>query len=338
VHPVPPCGHLARRGARPSACRRALSTTPAGVSWSAKRAGPLPGAPRGTLLITDTAALRALCADLRRRPYVAMDTEFMREKTYYPILCLVQLSHGDVAAAVDARAPGIDLSPLRDLLVDPAVVKVMHASSQDMEVLLLTVGVLPRPLFDTQVAAKELGMAAQIGYGDAVSQLLGVSLDKGARRTDWARRPLSERQLEYALSDVTYLCGIYERMRADLDADQLARVHAHMRLLEDARRYQVEPEEAWKRIKLRGGPRGLQHLLREIAAWRERVAMRKDLPRPWIAKDGVIVSLAKAAPRDLSELAAVDGLPGAFARGEAGRSLLEAIARGVEAGRAAPKP
>jgi ribonuclease D len=291
------------------------------------------------LLITDSAGLAALCSQLRERPYVSIDTEFMREKTYYPILCLVQLAHGDIAAAIDTRARGIDLGPLRDLLIDPAVVKVMHASSQDMEVLIQTVGVAPRPLFDTQVAAKELGMSAQIGYADAVSQLLGVTVDKGARRTNWAKRPLTEAQLSYALSDVTWLCQIYERMRGDLKSDQLARVHAQMRDLEDYRRYQVEPLEAYKRIKIRGGTKAMQAVLREVAAWRERASMRKDLPRPWIAKDGVLVAIARKAPRDFRELSEIEDLPGAFTHGEAGRSLLAAVQRGIDAGdgRGAPQ-
>lgn len=280
------------------------------------------------MLIVDSATLASFCTTLRSAPYVAVDTEFLRERTYFARLCLIQVAHGEHAAAIDPLAPGLDLTPLHGLLRDASVLKVFHAASQDLEIFLQTMGEVPAPLFDTQIAASVCGLGDTPGYASLVSSILGVELDKASQATDWSLRPLSARQLEYALGDVTHLGTLYERLTAQLAqrgrADWIAE---EMTALSDARRYRVEPENAWRRIKIRGPDRRALGLLRALAAWRETTAKARDLPRPWVAHDDALVEIAQHAPRDVEALARVRMLKAPIARGADGKAILDIVRR-----------
>lgn len=279
-------------------------------------------------LITDTVALAALCASLRAAPYVAVDTEFVRERTYYARLCLIQLAHGEHVAAIDVLAPGLDLAPLHDLLRDPAILKVFHSGSQDLEIFLHSMDALPLPVFDTQVAATVCGFGESVGYAGLASVLLGVEIDKSSQATDWSLRPLSPRQIAYALGDVTHLCRIYERLSARLaETGRTEWIREEMGALTDERRYRTNPEEAWRRLKIRGPSRRAHAVLRELAAWRERTAIERDLPRPWVLHDDAIVEIAQTVPRDVEALARVRMIKAPIARGADGHAILEVVRR-----------
>lgn len=286
------------------------------------------------MLITDTPTLRQFCESLADAPHLSIDTEFWRQRTYYPQLCLVQVAYLDTAAAIDPLAPGIDLAPLKELLLSPRSTKVLHAAGQDMEVLLLTFGALPTPLFDTQVAAKAVGLGDQPGYATLVQELLGLTLDKGSQFMDWTRRPLSEQQLEYALDDVRHLDRMYPTLTERLaESGKGGDFRAKMRAAEDPERYRVQPERAWKRIKIRRPtPRALA-VLRQIAAWRESAAMSRDIPRPWLLSDAGLIDVAVRAPTNRTELAALKNVPEKLARGPLAEELLEAVERGLNEAR-----
>ena len=282
------------------------------------------------MLITDSATLSTFCASVRGAPYIAVDTEFLREGTYYAKLCLVQVAYGPHAAAIDPLAPGIDLTPLRDLLLDPASVKVFHAAGQDLEIFLQKTGVVPAPVFDTQIAAAACDLGDQPGYATLVQALLGVELDKASQATDWSLRPLTERQITYALGDVTHLCHIYEKLVAELAArGRGSWVAEDMAALLDPSRYRVDPREAYRRLRVRDTRRQTLAVLRELAAWREETAMARDLPRPWVAQDDALVEIAQHTPRTVDDLARVRTLKGPVARGADGRALLEVVERAL---------
>ena len=250
-------------------------------------------------LIAESAALAALCAEWREADFVTVDTEFMRESTYRAQLCLVQVgAPGGEEAAVDPLAPGIDLAPLYDLLVRAPVLKVFHAARQDVEVILQLAGAVPQPLFDTQIAAMVCGFGEQVGYETLVAKLAQGRIDKTQRFTDWSRRPLTERQLRYALSDVSHLRTVYEKLAAELDrTGRRSWLDQELAVLTDRATYEAPPEEAWRRIKLRGGNRRFLAVLRELAAWRETEAARRDKPRAWILKDTALSEIAAQRPR-----------------------------------------
>ena len=278
------------------------------------------------MLITESRALAAFCERLAGAPYVAVDTEFLREKTYWPKLCLVQLAHGDLAAAIDTLAPGIDLAPLFDLLAKPGVVKVFHSASQDLEVLFYATRRLPAPIFDTQVAAMVAGYGEQVGYARLAAEIAGATVDKASQFTDWSRRPLSDRQVAYALADVTHLCAIYETLAAQLAASGRASwVGEEMAALTDPATYAADPRAAYLRIKVRRPSRKTLAILREVAAWREEAAQQRDLPRRWVLRDEPLVEIASHAPRDAAALARVRGLDERLARGRDGQALLAAV-------------
>lgn len=282
------------------------------------------------MLITDSATLSTFCANVRGAPYIAVDTEFLREGTYYAKLCLVQIAYGPHAAAIDPLAPGIDLTPLRDLLLDAASVKVFHAAGQDLEIFLQKTGVVPAPVFDTQIAAAACDLGDQPGYATLVQALLGVELDKASQATDWSLRPLTERQITYALGDVTHLCHIYEKLVAELEArGRGSWVAEDMAALLDPSRYRVEPREAYRRLRVRDTRRQTLAVLRELAAWREETAMARDLPRPWVAQDDALVEIAQHTPRTVDDLARVRTLKGPVARGADGRALLAVVERAL---------
>ena len=278
-------------------------------------------------LMTDTDSLAKLCTELAAEPFITVDTEFLREKTYWPKLCLVQLAGIESAAAVDVLAEGLDLTPLLDLMRNPSVLKVFHSARQDLEIFcLLMDGELPAPVFDTQVAAMVCGFGDSIGYDNLARKLLAVDIDKSARFTDWSRRPLTDKQIRYALSDVTFLRDIYRKLHKQIaKSDRESWLTEDMAVLESPATYRTTPEDAYKRLKVRSGDRRYLALLRELAAWRERDAQRRDLPRARILKDEQILDIAAQCPRTAKDLARTRGISDDMARGKIGKAVLTAI-------------
>jgi ribonuclease D len=261
------------------------------------------------LYIDTPEALLELCATLAKTDWLCLDTEFIREKTYYPRLCLIQVANPDIVACIDPLAIK-DLSPLSDLLHDPAIIKVIHAASQDMEIFYYLHQELPTPLFDTQVAASLMGLGDQMGYGRLVEEMLQVSLDKSHSRTDWSQRPLEEEQIRYAADDVRYLCDIYQQQRQWLvDHERLNWLDEDFKGLSNPERYKPDPEQAWKRVKgnQRLKPQQLM-VLKDLANWREHKAMESDRPKRWVLKDEVLLELARRAPNKPEELSRIRGL------------------------------
>jgi len=278
-------------------------------------------------LITDTATLAQLCDRLAKSPFIAVDTEFMRENTYWPELCLVQIADENEAAAIDPLANGIDLKPLLDLLVENEdVLKVVHAGGQDIEIVHNLTQTTPYPLFDTQIAAMALGMGEQVGYSNLVESMTGTKLDKGARFTDWSRRPLDKRQLDYAIGDVTYLVQIFPRMLEKLrKTGRGAWLDQEMERIADPANYVNDPDLAWQRIKVPSRKPEVLGRLKAIAAFREREARRKNLPRGRLIKDETIADLAVHPPRSQQDLAKVRGLAASWASNDIGARLIGAL-------------
>jgi len=275
--------------------------------------------------ITTTADLATFCERIAKAPFIAVDTEFMRETTYWPKLCLVQVAASDVAANIDPLAEGLDLAPLLALLADPNIEKVFHAARQDVEIF-NNLGVIPRPMFDTQIAAMAAGFGEQIAYDALVRQMLKIDLDKSSRFTDWARRPLSDSQLEYALADVTHLAALYPLLRERLEkTGRLAWVQEEMAQLTDPALYDLEPENAWKRLKPRKYAPKYLAVLRGVAAWRERTAQTRDQPRGRILKDDAIDEIANQVPLTADDLNRLRAVPKGFAGSRFGPDLLEVV-------------
>jgi ribonuclease D len=279
-------------------------------------------------LITDSAALANLCARLSDSPFVAVDTEFMRENSYWPELCLIQIADENEAAAIDPMAPGIDLKPLLDLMTENEdVLKVFHAGGQDIEIVHNLTGKTPHPLFDTQIAAMALGLGEQVGYSNLVDAWLGIPLDKGARFTDWARRPLDKRQIDYAIGDVTHLAAIFPKMLEKLKKTGRGEwLDQEMERIAEPSNYVTLPEDAWQRIRIASRKPEVLGRLKALAAWREREAQNKNLPRGRIAKDETIADLAGNPPRQQSDLAKVRGLSASWAGNDIGKRMIEALA------------
>ncbi len=278
------------------------------------------------VLITDTPSLAALCERLAHEPMVTVDTEFMRERTYWPELCVVQLGGANDTAVVDTLAPGLDLAPLGVLLADPNVTKVFHAARQDIEIFVLKFGAVPTPLVDTQVAAMVAGFGDQVGYDTLVGSLTGGQIDKSHRFSDWSARPLSPAQIAYAAADVTHLRLVYEKLMARLARDgRLEWVAEEMATLTDPATYRADPERMWERLRARSSNRRLLGMLRAIAAWREREAQRANIPRGRMLKDESLLELAATAPIDAAGLGRVRGISKGFADGKQGASLLAAM-------------
>lgn len=282
--------------------------------------------PEAPTLVTDPAELAALAARLRRQPWFALDTEFLRERTYYPRLGLIQVADPGQLCCIDPLALD-DLTPLTAVLSDQNVIKVVHAASQDLEILLQETGVMPRPLFDTQVAAALLGHPDQIGYARLVTAMLGTTLAKAHTRTDWTRRPLGAGEIAYAADDVRYLAALYPLLRQQLEQrGRLGWLEDECRDLTDPARYRPDPALAWRRFKGIGRlPGAQQQALAQLAAWRERTAMAADRPRRWIIKDEVLTELARRRPSNEAELGRVRDLPQAVLR-KHGPALLDCIA------------
>jgi ribonuclease D len=281
-------------------------------------------------LITTTSELAATCERLARHPFITIDTEFLRETTFYPLLCVAQLASPEEAVVVDALAPGIDLKPFLDLMANERVLKVFHAARQDIEIVWHMAGTLPHPIFDTQVAAMVLGYGDSISYDQLVQRITGDTLDKSHRFTDWTRRPLSPAQLAYALSDVTHLRDVYLALVADLGRRGRADwMDDEMEVLTSPETYRAEPEQAWLRLKSRVRKPKELAVLMEVAAWREREAQTRDVPRSRVLKDDTIGDIATQAPTTPERLAGLRSLPRGFERSKWGEGILEAVKRGL---------
>jgi ribonuclease D len=283
------------------------------------------------LIIRDTEGLRDYCDAARAHDFVCIDTEFMREKTFYSILCLVQMATPDDECILDPLAEGIDLSPLVELLMDDSVTKVMHAARQDMEIFYKICDAVPTPVFDTQIAAMALGFGDSAGYGALVKGRLNISLDKGARFTDWSRRPLSEKQLSYAIADVTHLRDLYPGVLEELEElERLDWIMEEMKAHEDESLYTFEPEEAYQRLKLRGNKKPYLAALKAAAAWRERQAIKKDIPRRRVLKDDAIYDLAQQRPRTIEAMGKLRGIPRGFEKSSSAHALIEGIGAAID--------
>ncbi|WP_374419077.1 ribonuclease D [Novosphingobium arvoryzae] len=278
-------------------------------------------------LITTTDALAELCERLSKAQFVCVDTEFMRENTYWPELCLIQIADNQEAAAIDPLAKGIDLSPLLDLLVDNEdVLKVFHAGGQDVEIIYNLTGKTPHPIFDTQIAMMAVSQSEQIGYSNLVEAWLGLTIDKGARFTDWSRRPLTERQIEYAIGDVTHLSKIFPKLLARLIKTGRGEwLDIEMEKLADPANYRNDPTTAWQRIKAAGRNPAMLGRLKAMAAWREYEAQDKNIPRGRIARDETLADLACHPPRQQVDLAKVRGLSAAWKDNEIGKRLMATL-------------
>src|SRR6266571_6407132 len=281
-------------------------------------------------LITTTDQLASACERLASHPFVTVDTEFLRETTYYPLLCVAQTACSDEALVIDALAPGIDLSPFFELMGNERVLKVFHAARQDIEIVWHRARIIPHPVFDTQVAAMVLGYGDSISYDQLVQRITGDMLDKSHRFTDWTRRPLSEAQLSYAVSDVTHLRDVYLKLAADLDRrGRTDWMREEMKVLTSPDTYRFEPEHAWERLKTRvRKPKELAVLI-EVAAWREREAQERDVPRGRVLKDDVIGDIAVQAPTTTERLAGLRSLPRGFERSKWGEAIVDAVRHGL---------
>jgi len=284
-----------------------------------------------TQLIATTSELAAICSRMAAHPFVTVDTEFLRETTYYPLLCVAQMASPDEAVVVDALATGIDLAPFYALMADEKVMKVFHAARQDIEIVWHAAKLIPHPIFDTQVAAMVLGYGDSISYDQLVQRITGDALDKSHRFTDWTRRPLSDAQLAYAISDVTHLRDVYLALVEDLKQRGRADwVEDEMSVLTSPDTYRMEPENAWQRLKTRvRKPKELAVLI-EVAAWREREAQSRDVPRARILKDEVIADIAVQAPTTTEKLKHLRSLPKGFERSRWGEAIVAAVARGLD--------
>jgi ribonuclease D len=281
-------------------------------------------------LITTTQELSLFCDRLSQHEFVTVDTEFIREQTFWPKLCLIQLAGPGEEAIVDPLERGIDLAPFYQLMANERVVKVFHAARQDLEIVWTQAKLIPHPIFDTQVAAMVCGFGESVSYVSLVKQVTGRDLDKSSRFTDWARRPLTERQLAYALGDVTHLREVYKRLDAELKSTGRSRwLDQEMADLLDARTYETPPEEAWRRLKLRVKNRKGLAVLIELAAWRERAAQMQDVPRNRILRDEALYDIASHAPTDVAQLSQLRSLSEGFGRSARAKEIVEAVKRGV---------
>src|SRR5580765_5962211 len=275
-------------------------------------------------IVETTASLEQLVGELEQAPYVALDTEFMRDQTYWPKLCLMQVAApGGPAAIIDPIAEGMDLSPMYRLIGKPDLIKVLHAARQDIEIFWHQGDVIPDPLFDTQIAAMVCGFGDSASYETLVRKLAKAEIDKSPRFTDWSRRPLSQRQLEYALADVTYLRLVYELLSKELDkTDRASWVEEEEATLKDPATYRLDPTEAWRRLKPRSGNKRFLAVLAGVAAWREREAQARDVPRNRILKDEAVLEIASHPPPDAEHLGQIRAIPNGYANSRAGKALI----------------
>ena len=285
-------------------------------------------------VVSNTEDLARLAERWHDADYLTVDTEFLRDATYWPVLCLVQIATADDAFAIDPMADGMDLTPLFEVLTNPKVLKVFHAARQDMEILYHLAGAMPTPIMDTQVAAMVCGFGDQVGYERLVTEVTGSRLDKVSRFTDWTRRPLTERQLRYALDDVVYLRPVYEALVARLEEN--GRRHwltDEMAILTDPNTYNINPRDAWRRLRTRSSEPRFLSILREVAAMREAEAQRRNIPRTRILKDDALLEIAAQSPQATSELDRLRAVP----KGTSKSKLGDAIVTAVQTGLAVPK-
>jgi len=281
-------------------------------------------------VVTTTKALQAVCARLARHPYVAVDTEFLREQTFWPVLCLVQMAGSEDEVIVDPLASGIDLAPFYELMLDPRVTKVFHAGRQDIEIVYNKTGQVPQSIFDTQVAAMVCGFGESVSYVNLVKNLTGEDIDKSSRFTDWSRRPLSDKQLQYALGDVTHLRAIYAKLDEDLrQSGRHPWLQEEMAELADPKTYDTNPEDAWRRLKLRVKNQKALAVLIELAAWRDRVAQAQDVPRARVLRDEALYDVANQMPTEAARLGELRSLSEGFARSARAKEIIEAVRRGL---------
>jgi ribonuclease D len=281
-------------------------------------------------LITTTADLAAVCDRLAKHPVITVDTEFLRETTYYPLLCVVQMASAEEAVVIDTLAPDIDLKPFFDLMADEKVLKVFHAARQDIEIVWHQAGTVPHPIFDTQVAAMVLGYGDSIAYDQLVERITGHRPDKTHRFTDWSRRPLTAEQMHYAVSDVTHLRDVFAALDADLKKRGRSEwVSEEMEVLTSPKTYDFHPERAWERLKTRVRKPKELAVLMEVAAWREQEAQSRDVPRSRVLKDDAVGDIATHAPTSLERLASLRSLPKGFDRSKWGADIVAAVQRGI---------
>lgn len=283
-------------------------------------------------VVTTTGELQEVCQHLGQSDFVAVDTEFMREQTFWPRLCLIQLAGQSSEVIVDPLAEGLDLAPFWSLMANDRVMKVFHAARQDLEIVQIRAGLLPRPLFDTQVAAMVCGFGDSISYGNLVKRITGADLDKTSRFTDWGRRPLSEKQLRYALGDVTHLRLVYTHLKQALEKSGRGQwLDEEVATLLDPATYESLPENAWRRLKLKVRSKRALAVLIELAAWRERVAQAQDVPRGRVIRDEALYDIANQMPKDAAELGELRTLSDGFARSARAKEILDVVRRGLAA-------
>ncbi len=281
--------------------------------------------------ITTSKDLTSACHDLSTGDYVTVDTEFMREQTFWPKLCLIQMAGPDHEFIIDPLSAELDLAPFWDLMANNAIVKVFHAARQDIEIIFHETGRIPAPVFDSQVAAMVCGFGDSISYMNLVKRITGADLDKSSRFTDWARRPLSSKQLNYAVGDVTHLREVYNHLKNELaKTNRAAWLDEEMGVLTTAKTYQMPPEEAWKRLKLKVKNRKALAILMEIAAWRERLAHKQNVPRNRVMRDDALYDIANQAPTKSKDLENLRSVNGNFARSDRAKSLLCAVKAGLD--------
>jgi ribonuclease D len=290
-------------------------------------------------LITTSDELARICGRMAKHSYVTVDTEFLRETTFWPKLCVVQLASDEEAVAIDALADGLDLTPFLDLMRNEAVLKVFHAARQDIEIIWKLCGATPKPLFDSQVAAMVCGFGDQVSYEQLATTLAGAKIDKSSRFTDWSRRPLTEAQITYALADVTHLRTVYQKLKARLEkTDRSEWLSEEITFLTDVETYEQKPENAWMRLKNRARkPKDLAVLM-EVSEWREREAQAKDVPRSRILKDDTLVDVALTAPVSIEALGRLRTIPQGYERSKTGQDLIACVQRGLERDLAALPP
>ncbi|MCD2171809.1 ribonuclease D [Rhizobium sp. C4] len=277
-------------------------------------------------MIETTAELKAACDIFAKSDFVTVDTEFLRESTFWPQLCLIQIASPDHEALIDPLAKGLDLQPFFDLMSDASVVKVFHAARQDLEIVHHLGGIIPHPLFDTQVAAMVCGFGDSVSYDQLVQKITGKHIDKSSRFTDWSHRPLSQKQLDYALADVTHLRGIYASLKAELEREGRAHwLEDEMAVLETPETYDLHPDDAWTRMKMRVRKPSELAVLMKVTAWREREARNRDVPRGRILKDDAIYEIAQQQPRDAEALGKLRTVPRGWERSASGAAIIAAV-------------
>ncbi len=281
-------------------------------------------------IIADSSELAAFCARQADAEYLAVDTEFLRDTTYWPQLCLVQVGGPDEVAAIDTLAPDIDLAPLYALMDNPNILKVFHSARQDLEIFYNLMGHVPGPVFDTQVAAMVCGFGDSVGYDTMIRKLTGAQIDKSSRFADWSRRPLSEKQLNYALSDVIHLRPAFEKLKKRVDnSGRAAWLDEEMAILTSDDTYRMDPENAWARLKTRSNDPRYFAILKELAAWREREAQRRNTPRNRVLRDEQLFDIAAHRPKDSDALGRTRGLSRDVANGRIGQGILKAVSQGL---------